>query len=105
MPCKLLAAMLAAFLSVCGHATDLLPAEPPFNLYSAAEGLNQKTVLAVVQDQDGFPWIATFGGVNRFDGPNFDSFTTREGSRLNLIQALLVDDRNRGEATAADTSC
>ncbi|MEM7804705.1 MAG: EAL domain-containing protein [Pseudomonadota bacterium] len=93
---KLISALCATLICAGSVALELpLDAEPPFKLYSVAEGLNQKTVLAVAQDQDGFLWIATFGGLNRFDGRHFDSFTTREGLRQNLIQALLVDDRNR----------
>ncbi|MFK8013806.1 MAG: EAL domain-containing protein [Gammaproteobacteria bacterium] len=72
-----------------------LTPDPPFRVYSVAEGLNQKTVLAIAQDHDGFLWIATFGGLNRFDGRTFESYTTRQGLRQNLIQALFVDSENR----------
>ena len=72
-----------------------MQAELPFRLYSVTEGLNQKTVHGIVQDHDGFLWIATFGGINRFDGQSFQSLTTRDGLRQNLIQALAVDADNR----------
>ena len=90
-----------AFTLACllprGLVADNLPmqAELPFRIYSVAEGLNQKTVHGIVQDQDGFLWIATFGGINRFDGRTFESLTTRDGLRQNLIQALAVDKDNR----------
>ncbi|MEM1261410.1 MAG: EAL domain-containing protein [Pseudomonadota bacterium] len=69
--------------------------ERPFRLYSVEEGLNQKTVHAVLQDHDGFLWIATFGGINRFDGRSFESLTASDGLRQNLVQSLSVDDENR----------
>ncbi|MEM9056267.1 MAG: two-component regulator propeller domain-containing protein, partial [Pseudomonadota bacterium] len=60
-----------------------------------SDGLNQKTVTGMVQDSDGILWVATFGGLNRFDGRTFESFTTRQGLRQNIIQALMVDRNNR----------
>lgn len=74
-----------------------LPINPdlPFRMYSVTDGLNQKTPLALAQDHDGFIWVATFGGLNRFDGHDFSSYTTRQGLRQNLIQALTVDSQNR----------
>lgn len=71
------------------------PPDSPFRVYSVADGLNQKSVLAVAQDHDGFLWVATFGGLNRFDGQRFESFTTSQGLRQNLIQGLMVDSKNR----------
>ncbi|MEM9388694.1 MAG: EAL domain-containing protein [Pseudomonadota bacterium] len=89
-----LALLLA--LSTMASGTELaVPAEPPFRLYSVTEGLNQRTILKVVQDEHGYLWIATFGGLNRFDGQTFESFTTRQGLRNNLVQGLLVDRQNR----------
>ncbi|MEL7297082.1 MAG: EAL domain-containing protein [Pseudomonadota bacterium] len=88
--------LLLGLLIMTTAAADLqAPADSPIRLYSVADGLNQKTVLSVVQDQDGFLWVATFGGLNRFDGQRFESYTTANGLRQNLIQGLLVDSRNR----------
>ncbi|MEM6639814.1 MAG: EAL domain-containing protein [Pseudomonadota bacterium] len=72
-----------------------VPADPPFRTYSVRDGLNQKAVTAIAQDLSGMLWIATFGGLNRFDGKTFDSVTTANGLRQNLIQALMVDRQNR----------
>ncbi|MEM8984085.1 MAG: EAL domain-containing protein [Pseudomonadota bacterium] len=86
-----------ASIAVSSSQADELPMKPerPFRLYSVEEGLNQKTVHAVVQDQDGFLWIATFGGINRFDGQTFESLTASDGLRQNLVQSLAVDEENR----------
>ncbi len=92
----LLAVLLAFFFALSPARADIpQQADAPFRLYSVAEGLNQKTVLALAQDHDGFLWVATFGGLNRFDGRNFESLTARQGLRQNLIQALTVDSKNR----------
>ncbi|MEL6870251.1 MAG: EAL domain-containing protein [Pseudomonadota bacterium] len=96
--CSILALFGSFAIATHAVAAELeLPLDqvPPFRVYSVNEGLNQKTVLAVEQDQDGFLWIATFGGLNRFNGSTFESYTTRDGLRQNLIQGLLVDSSNR----------
>ncbi len=87
---------LLALTAPCQATADLAStARSPFRIYSVADGLNQKSVLAVTQDRDGFLWIATFGGLNRFDGRRFESYTTSQGLRQNLIQGLYVDKQNR----------
>lgn len=87
---------LLALAATCQATPGLASApESPFRIYSVADGLNQKSVLAVAQDHDGFLWIATFGGLNRFDGRRFESYTTSQGLRQNLIQGLFVDKQNR----------
>ena len=42
-----------------------------FSHYGLEEGLSQSTVQAFLQDQEGFPWIGTQDGLNRFDGYSF----------------------------------
>lgn len=88
---------LAALLSAVVRAEIKLPIAPddPFRVYSIADGLTQNSVTAITQDADGFLWVGTFGGLNRFDGRNFKSFTTQQGLRQNLIQTLFVDRQNR----------
>jgi signal transduction histidine kinase/ligand-binding sensor domain-containing protein/DNA-binding response OmpR family regulator len=45
-----------------------------FNRYSVEEGLSQNTVLALLQDRQGFLWIGTQNGLDRFDGYDFKAF-------------------------------
>ena len=54
------------FLPV-GYASPLIK-EPKFVQVSTEQGLSQDTVRALLIDQDGFLWIGTDGGLNRFDG-------------------------------------
>ena len=39
--------------------------------YSIKDGLNQNTVMAILQDRQGFMWFGTWDGLNRFDGYTF----------------------------------
>ncbi len=56
-------------------------------------GLPQNTVHAIVQGRDGFLWIATEGGVVRFDGANFAVMTRANAPELpsDLIDDLMED--------------
>ena len=67
-----------------------------FRVYTSANGLTQNTVNAITQDQQGFIWVGTQFGVNRFDGYEFDTFTYNRGGdsyglKNNFINRLLVD--------------
>jgi diguanylate cyclase (GGDEF)-like protein/PAS domain S-box-containing protein len=59
------------------------------------EGLSQAVVTAVVQDQDGFIWIGTQEGLNRFDGYEFHVF--RHDAQVpgslahDWVRTLLID--------------
>ncbi len=65
-----------------------------FRRYSLAQGLSQGTVSDLVQDKQGFIWIATQDGLNRFDGYQFKVFRHKNspGSlSSDYIQSLFVD--------------
>ncbi|MBN8703291.1 MAG: histidine kinase [Bacteroidetes bacterium] len=63
--------------------------------YSINQGLAQSQVQAICQDKKGYLWIATFGGLSRFDGRNFKNFFKTEGLPDNEITALLCDSANQ----------
>ena len=61
--------------------------------WTAADGLSNNSVRAVTQDQQGYLWIGTLTGLNRFDGNKFDVFTSQANRHLisNTITRLLTD--------------
>lgn len=62
--------------------------------YTAVDGLPQSQVNMMVEDKDGYLWIATNGGgLARFDGKEFKVFTTRDGLPSNIIQYLKLDSK------------
>ncbi len=67
----------------------------PFVNYTMKEGLVQNQVRDICQDSKGYIWIATAGGVLRFDGKNFRNFTVSDGLPVNTVTALLVDRKDR----------
>ncbi|TRY30990.1 EAL domain-containing protein [Aliiglaciecola sp. M165] len=63
--------------------------------YSVEHGLSQSSVLDIVEDQEGFIWIATFEGLNRFDGYEFKHYFPQSQSskkiQLEFVRELFVD--------------
>ena len=53
--------------------------------YGIDKGLPSSQVYDVVQDQQGFIWIATDAGVSRFDGAQMVSFKESDGLSDNAI--------------------
>ena len=57
--------------------------------YGVNEGLSQSQVRAISQDQNGFMWFGTVGGLSRFDGYDFTNYSTEDGLPSNQINCLL----------------
>lgn len=53
-----------------------------FNNYSINEGLSQSSVTCIVQDNTNTLWIGTQDGINRFDGKNFEVYTSDDTKGL-----------------------
>src|SRR5690606_8793793 len=47
----------------------------------------------LAQDKMGHLWVATLGGLSRFDGKTFSNYTVRDGMLSNTINAVEVDKR------------
>lgn len=60
-------------------------------VFSATDGLPQNSVNDILQTRDGYVWLATFGGVARFDGVRFVTFdmATTPGIPNNRALSLL----------------
>ncbi len=46
---------------------------------SVEDGLVQSQVMSLLEDQDGFLWIGTLGGLSRWDGMHFVNYTEKDG--------------------------
>ncbi|MEO9891393.1 two-component regulator propeller domain-containing protein [Aurantibacter sp.] len=56
-----------------------------FEHYNDNDGLSHNSVRHIKQDKNGFLWLGTFSGLNRFDGFEFKSYTT-SSETSNTIQ-------------------
>ncbi|MEZ5313897.1 MAG: two-component regulator propeller domain-containing protein [Thermoanaerobaculia bacterium] len=65
------------------------PAERlPWSVYDSSDGLAGDAVRDLLQDRDGFLWIATSSGLSRFDGVAFESYDTADGLPSPRIESL-----------------
>lgn len=68
-----------------------------FKNFGIPEGLSMSTVFDIVQTPDGYVWLATADGLNRFDGYEFKVFknipNNKNSLQENYITALEVDGK------------
>ncbi len=68
-----------------------------FQRLSVEDGLSQSSALALALDREGFLWIGTYDGLNRYDGLEFKTYRTdpdAPGSISDVnIRSLLVDSQ------------
>ncbi|MBC7923575.1 MAG: hypothetical protein H7Z75_21065 [Ferruginibacter sp.] len=68
---------------------------PKFEHLSTAQGLSQSVVNCLLQDSQGFLWMGTQAGLNKYDGYNFTTYLHAESNPSGIsgdnIQCLLED--------------
>lgn len=84
-------------------AQDLIEDKSPLSQnfaitqYSMEEGLPQSTVRDIIQTRDGYIWLATFGGLVRFDGNSFTTFNRSNTTGMGSDRLLKIfEDRYGG---------
>ncbi|KAF0152763.1 MAG: signal transduction histidine kinase LytS [Ignavibacteria bacterium] len=63
---------------------------PSYYHYKSTDGLASATVFEIIQDKEGFIWLATQSGVSRFDGKRFTTYTVEDGLNSNMITSLTL---------------
>jgi ligand-binding sensor domain-containing protein len=63
----------------------------PERVYGTADGLAHQRVTALEQDDRGFLWIGSEGGLDRFDGQTFTSFSRIGGKPLGAVRSIERD--------------
>ena len=84
------AALLCMGLSITtgAHAQQL---QAEVTHYSTDDGLCSNAVSDIIQDGNGYLWIATWNGLSRFDGFNFFNYTTGRLSGNPLLHNRIMD--------------
>ncbi|MEM1093653.1 MAG: two-component regulator propeller domain-containing protein [Bacteroidota bacterium] len=90
-------AVLASALAPCALAQMEVAQGYVHDKWGSADGLPVNTVNAIAQGHDGFLWMATFGGLVRFDGRTFKTFTTANlpGLPSSRLSQLEIDRAGR----------
>lgn len=85
---------LLGTLLLCLNISTLLAQKP--RLYNVEHGLASTQLTDLDFDQDNFLWVSTRGGLSRFDGQSFITFTGENGSQYtlnsNLISCSFISD-------------
>lgn len=63
----------------------------PFYNVNIESGLIQSQARDLAQDPMGHLWIATLGGLSRYDGRSFTNYTVRDGLPSNTINTVRID--------------
>ena len=70
-----------------------------FNHLSIASGLASNQVASITQDKDGYIWMATLNGLQRYDGNSFITFRHRQNDPgsvpANNIPVVFIDAQSR----------
>jgi len=59
--------------------------------YTVKDGLPQMQCMSLFQDSKGYLWIATKGGVSKYDGVHFKNYTQKDGLPSNYIFEINED--------------
>jgi signal transduction histidine kinase/ligand-binding sensor domain-containing protein/DNA-binding NarL/FixJ family response regulator len=71
----------------------------PVRFYSSDREISNSVITKILQDKQGFIWIATEDGLNRFDGLTFKCYTSIHDDRTtltsNFVRTLSLDSKGR----------
>ncbi|MBB6463146.1 hybrid sensor histidine kinase/response regulator transcription factor [Flammeovirga kamogawensis] len=68
----------------------------PLTKYGMNEGISHYGVTTLLEDHNGFIWLGTYNGLDKFNGYDFTSFRNNDYERIltsNKIRALYQDDQ------------
>ena len=78
---------LLACVVMTTHATPPVPEVRPmyFEHLTMRDGLSQSTVMSILQDSQGFLWLATESGLDRYDGYSIREYRRERGNEHGLV--------------------
>ena len=89
--------LLLGLLSTGGYSQQAR--QYAFNHLSIASGLASNQVSSITQDKEGYIWMATLNGLQRYDGNSFITFRHRQNDPYSIptnnIPVVFIDRKNR----------
>ena len=93
---RLCTGFLFAFLFVVAYANaQQLPVNLRFDKFTTEDGLSDNYVHDIIKDKQGYLWVSTQNGLNRFDGVEFKTFfhdPDDSNSLLSNYVSFIVED-------------
>lgn len=65
-------------------------------MWQVEDGLPQNSVTSIAQTRDGYLWLGTYGGLARFDGVRFKTFTALDNPKLEDDDIVSLYEDARG---------
>ena len=82
--------VFVALTLLFSHRLPALPIRKPLRTLTTQQGLPQSFVSGLVQDNQGFVWVATRNGLARYDGRQFIAFHYKQGDSRTLSSDVIV---------------
>ncbi len=83
--------VISAILLACpSHDIAAQSASINFERITAEDGLSQSQINCIIQDQMGFLWFGTNGGLNRFNGLEFDIYRHDAADSLSISNNIIT---------------
>lgn len=87
------------FFMLCWAFQSAAQTSPLYESITTAQGLSQGMIFDLLQDKEGFIWVATKNGLNRYDGYNFKVFANdpynAHSLSSNTVIKLFEDSKGR----------
>ncbi len=81
--------------------TNLEAQSTQYKQWQVEDGLPQNSVNKIFQTRDGYIWLATHGGLARFDGVKFSVFNIENTPAFKTNRIVLIMETNPGELVIA----
>lgn len=88
---------IGLFLFYCSLKPISVSAQPKCTIehFSTKDGLSDNKITCITKDRNGFMWMGTWTGINRFDGHNFVTYKSHPGDysvlKNNRIDFIVED--------------
>ncbi len=82
---------LSIFLLLLNQVGFSQPGQTLFEHLTTDEGLSFNTVYSIIEDRQGFIWIGTLDGLNRYDGIEFKNYRVIEEKYYQMINRVIED--------------
>src|SRR4030088_2960853 len=91
LPGAFVACVAMAALCDAVHAAPPVPAVRPLYLehLTMRDGLSQSTVMSILQDSQGYLWLATESGLDRYDGYTIHEYRRERGNGAGLASDFI----------------
>lgn len=91
--------MILFFVLLLVHLVTRAQIKSMIDYYGTEDGLSHRMITSVIKDEDGFMWMGSWNGINRFDGKKFVSYKPAPNDKYQLENNRidqLVDDKIGG---------